>query len=72
MGGSKSALDDKARLVLRGFVLAEPDVTLARLVDLMFDAGFRTNDSTLSRVLSEMGLTRKKRRSSTTGAWTTT
>lgn len=72
MRGGKSSLDDKARLILRDLVLAEPDVTLARLVDLMSEAGVSTNDSSLSRVLAEMGLTRKKKRSSTTDVWTKT
>jgi len=69
-GGRKSSLDEAARAHLRGFVEVEPDATLARLIDLLAaEIGFRSNDSTMSRVLAEMGLTRKKSRSSTTGAW---
>lgn len=70
-GGRKSSFDDGARAHLRELVEAQPDATLALLIDLLEPRiGFRTNDSTLGRVLAEMGLTRKKSRSSTTGAWT--
>jgi transposase len=68
MGGSKSPLDDDTREVLRWLVWSQPDATLRELLlRLEHETGVRTNDSTLSRVLKEMGLTRKKSRSSTIG-----
>jgi transposase len=72
-GGRKSSLDDDARSVLRWLVWSQPDATLQQLVEMLeYETGHRTNDSTLSRVLAEMGLTRKKSRSSTTDARTKT
>jgi transposase len=72
-GGSESSLDADARAVLDWLVWSHPDATLAELVDMMeYELGLCTNDSTLSRVLDEMGLTRKKRRSSTIDARTKT
>lgn len=71
MGGSRPSLGEDEREVLKLLVHLKPDATLAELADwLEEDLGVRTNDSTLSRVLAEIGLTRKKRRSSTTAGWT--
>ena len=70
-GGSVSPIDEDARAVLEWLVWSQPDATLERLVQLMHEeTGIHTNDSTLSRVLAKMGLTRKKKRSSTTVAST--
>lgn len=62
MGGSQSSFDKEKREVLRWLVFSYPDATLAELVDLLRDEiQFETNDSTLSRVLSELRITRKKK-----------
>lgn len=73
MGGSVSKIDDDAREVLSWLAYSHPDATLAELLELLkHEIGLETNDSTLSRVLKEMGLTRKKRGSGTRVAKTRT
>lgn len=67
MGGSMPILGEAEREILRGLVEQEPDLTLAELgYQLKEVTGLTVSVSTLSRVLWSMGISRKKRRSSTT------
>ena len=73
MGGSTPILGDAEREVLRGLLAETPDLTLAELgCQLQEVTGLTVSVSTLSRVLKTMGISRKKRRSSTTVARTRT
>ena len=67
MGGSEPTLGNDEREVLKYLVWQAPDATLAELADqLDAEVGVRVSASTISRVLIAMGISRKKRRSSTT------
>lgn len=46
---------------LKAMLCADPDMTLAMVVDRFAAIGVKTNDSTVSRVLGEIGWSRKKR-----------
>jgi len=72
-GGSKSILADDDMESIQFIVLAEPDITLSTLREkFIADGGAeRVSTSTLWRAVRRLGLTRKKSRSSTTGAGTT-
>lgn len=73
MGGSKPTFGEGERDLLKLLVWLEPDATLAELCEQMHEEiGLRTSSSTVARVLLSLGLTRKKRLSSTAGAWTRT
>jgi transposase len=73
MGGSKPMFGEAQRDMLKLLVWIEPDATLAELCDKIHEeVGLRTSSSTVARVLQSLGLTRKKSRSSTAGAWTRT
>jgi transposase len=61
VGGSCSSFTEERREVLRWLVFSHPDPTLAELIEfLREEIGFVTSDTTLCRVLSEMGITGKR------------
>lgn len=73
MGGSEPALGPDEREVLKYFVAQTPDATLAELADILDgEVGVRVDGSTVSRTLIAMGISRKKKRSSTTAGRTLT
>lgn len=73
MGGSEPTLGDEEREVLKFLVWQAPDATLAELADqLAAEMEVRVSPSTISRVLIALGISRKKRRSSTTAEKTPT
>jgi transposase len=73
VGGSKSILTDEDMESIHLIVFDQPDITLAELRErFIADGGAPVGKSTLCRGLVRLGMTRKKSRSSTTGAWTRT
>jgi transposase len=70
-GGRKPALDMASTETLLSLVVAQPDATLMKLVELLVVKGIFTNRKAVSKTLVKMGFTRKKKASSTTDERTT-
>lgn len=62
-GGRRRALNTRQMLKLKRLVESEPDLTLAQLQEKLFaEERVQISIATLARVLTEMGLPRKKNR----------